>query len=240
MEILNEALGTALGTAFLGFIAFFYREKIKYLFSKDLEKIKKSLEMLSSTSHVFDEDSKNAIKKYWESIIEINEYYSKTIGIFDLISIKSVEKINKNKDYNSQKFCQNIEDAIRSTSFNEINIIIKNKSLNELRPFVGEALWRLQKVFSIIIFRPFLEYKNKYEKGENLVHWKNDDELIDILKSVLTEKELKFIFNNESYQIAKILEILEQKILKELSKKIYGFSHTEKLLENAELLFKIK
>lgn len=69
-----------------------------------------------------------------------------------------------------------------------------------------------------------------YEKGK-IEHWKKDDGIDQIVSTALNEKEFKYIKSLKVHSFDSMLQLLENKILKEINRLISSEDFTNNSLE---------
>jgi len=181
-----------------------------------------------------------AIDFYWEDILALEEFIQ-PLNYFDpIINAKEVEKINKIKPDIPEKFKETIEQAFNELQSDKMLITanIFKKEIEKLRPYIGEELWLLRYFYFLFLGRIVYLYETNYNKGLNLEHWMKDEYLKKTLKSILSEEEIKFIYETEYGGILRGVNMFKQKILKEIMQITSGISAGKSSLENAILLSK--
>ncbi|KAB2946419.1 MAG: hypothetical protein OI860_00135 (plasmid) [Candidatus Methanoperedens sp.] len=116
------------------------------------------------------------------------------------------------------------------------------ENVEKSRPFLGEHLWSLFVIYTILVGRvsySLIEGRNK----NDIKSWHKDEHIQSILKEIYNDKERESIISRKigSFEIA--TKLLEQKILFEMLKIISGESAAESDFSNAKRfheLIKIK
>ena len=181
-----------------------------------------------------------AIDFYWEDILEL-EHFIKPLNYFDQITLaKEVEQINRIKSDLPEKFQEEISQAFKDLDSDKMlkTETIFKKEIEKLRPYIGEQLWLLRFLYVSFIGRIIHLYETNYSKGLNLEHWMKDEFLKKNLQNILSDEEIKFVYETEHGGIQRGINMFKQKILKEISEITSGASAGKSSLENAILLSK--
>lgn len=181
-----------------------------------------------------------AIDFYWEDILEL-EQFIQPLNYFDPIALaKEVEKINRIKSDLPEKFQETISQAFKDLDSDKMlkTATVFKKEIEKLRPYIGEQLWLLRFFYFSFIGRIVHLYETNYSKGLNLEHWMKDEFLKKNLQNILSDEEIKFIYETEHGGIQRGINMFKQKILKEISEITSGISAGKSSLENAMLLSK--
>jgi len=96
------------------------------------------------------------------------------------------------------------------------------------RPFVGESLWRMYRIYSAFVGR--LTWKVIKEKSAGKIYdWRkdingsHDDHLFELLQGVFDDTELKTIIGEDPRgDPTRIMDALEIKMLAEMNELIFG------------------
>jgi hypothetical protein len=181
-----------------------------------------------------------AIDFIWEDILKLQEFIQ-PLNYFDPITLGSeIERINKIKSDLPEEFKETISQAFKDLKSDKmlITATVHKKEIEKLRPYIGEKLWLLRYFYFAFIGRIVHLYENDYNKGLNLKHWMKDEFLKKNLENILSNDEIKFIYQSENGGIDRGINMFKQKILKEISEITSGISIGKSSLENAILLSK--
>ena len=181
-----------------------------------------------------------AIDFYWKDILELEEYIQ-PLNYFDPITLATdVERINRVKSDLPEKFQETISQAFKDLQSDKMlkTATVFKKEIEKLRPYIGENLWLLRYYYFSFMVRIIHLYETNYIKGLNLEHWMKDEFMRKNLQNVLSEDEIKFIYETEYGGITRGINMFKQKILKEISEITSGVTVGKSSLENAMLLSK--
>lgn len=204
--------------------------------SKKLEKLRTDInhensiyhKILDSYSTEFKFTQPNrvkAIEKLWGKVLEVRKLGTLTDTFYEIILEKEFDSIYENKTV--MKLIEPLSD---SDTFEKIDIIVKD--VEKCRPFLGEYLWTLFRTYTRIIGRSaYILTKGRDEN--NIIMWYKDEFMNSILNEVFTEKEKSSICSMELGSFREATEILERKILYEISKTIFGELASENNFERA-------
>lgn len=99
---------------------------------------------------------------------------------------------------------------------------------NEKRPFVGESLWRIYRIYSAFVGRLVWKVIAERSKGK-IYEWSkdidgsHDDHLFRVLQGAFDDIELKTIIGEDPRNApARIMDALELKMLAEMNELIFG------------------
>ena len=89
------------------------------------------------------------------------------------------------------------------------------KPIEEFKPFISDESFKLFHAYTNFNFRVTHSFIWRYEKNE-IYNWKKDDELIDKLRIVLTEKEINYLLENQINSFNLTKDLLEHKIVNDI------------------------
>jgi len=125
-------------------------------------------------------------------------------------------------------------------------IIPTLKAIEQERPFVGEGLWRLFEVYSILTGRTAAKMIDGKEYGRfytwvKAMNGKEDIGLFSALRGVLTQDEHDIFYGNDALgALLQVRDIIEIKIIAEMNELIMGKQWVSRSIEEqgriAELL----
>ncbi|MHA4740587.1 hypothetical protein [Dyadobacter sp. MSC1_007] len=117
------------------------------------------------------------------------------------------------------------EDILQIDKVKYFNEAFENlELLQSLRPFIGPQLNLLVTAYNAMIGRMVYLLMNAAET-EKVVTWNADSGMIQIFESALTKQEVEFLKNGRGVNGFNIIvDLMEQKILSEISKLISGAS----------------
>lgn len=162
-----------------------------------------------------------AIENLWKKILEIREVVSEFIYFYWALQPSAYSKAV------SEETSPNLI-HVKPEEF-DAKVLQVSKGVDELRPFVGESLYRLYYIYRAFAFRQALKILRR--KDENVVYeWdknfdgKEDTALYQILKEIFTEEELQSIIRNSLpfAPVPGILDAIELKIVAEMNEWIFG------------------
>ncbi|MCP9762395.1 hypothetical protein [Lacihabitans soyangensis] len=169
------------------------------------------------------------IEKYWDCILEIKSSIPDPVLLSYQILIDSelnTETLNRSSIGTKLSKLHALEDLK--------NLISQKKEIEKLRPFISEKLWLLGNVYSDFIGRCSYLLIDGYKKGK-IVIWKYDTGVKQILLTSLSEKEIGHILKNEFHTFENFLQLLEYKMLNEVSRLISNEALTEDGFRGIEL-----
>lgn len=173
------------------------------------------LESYSSVYKVSQERRIIAVEILWENLLKQRDLIAYVETIYDILFLKP-SNVKLEKDH-----------KLEPVSLEKFNSIFN--SVLKCRPFLGEYLWSLYNSAYIFTFRIMYNY-NEDLKKETMVHWHNDEYLMEILSKIFTSRE------SIPSSIRETRELLEQKILYEMLKITSGDSIAERNLSKAKVI----
>ena len=171
-----------------------------------------------------------AANRLWTEIVKIREVVPPIMLYVDAHKEDETDRYNEfsnsirqnglNLNWTPEEF----KDKINSIS----------KSMEEVRPYIGEYLWAVFKVYSTVHMRICVKLQFINLNGtESIVNWHNDQMIQDMVSAILDDNEIE-LFNSQQYGKLRFLRsVLEQKILVELEKFISGefyLNETQRML----------
>lgn len=239
--------GAALAASFVYFLGNFLAErmadKLKIKWSgeqeKKLEQLRAEITREHSTftailnsyssSHQFSQSDRiKAVQTLWGNILKTRNIGSFPSFFFDVLLENEYNTIEKDAPLMSK---------LNSLSFNktveEIGQIIE--SVENYRPFLGEHLWSLFKLYTILVSRTSI-LLIKGRDNKDIKSWHKDEYIQSILNEIFDEKEMQSINSGIIVSFEVATELLEQKILFEMFKIISGELAAESNLSKAKKL----
>jgi hypothetical protein len=210
-------------------------EKDKLKYQAELEQMKgeirnfqsllnKSLDNSFIGNQLILECKIKAIDAMWNGILELNKISS---GAFTFYSFLLVEEYNEAfKKPNIYIYIQDLSHEMITNGITEAS-----KSVELVRPHLGEYLWGLFFIYRALIGRfCYLLAKGKEEK--NITSWKTDTGIGQLASAVLTDEVI-----NDAKQMPLggpnyIIKQIETKILIEFESFLSGEKYREQFLRN--------
>lgn len=182
-----------------------------------------------SSGHQFSQSNRiKAVQTLWDNVLE-----TRKLGEFPSLFFGVLLEREYNTVYDNDK----IMSGLNSLSFdNTIGKIPQIKeSVEKYRPFLGEYLWSLFVVYTILVGRvSYLLIEGRDKK--DIKSWHQDEYIQSILNKVFDEEERKFIISKKIGSFEEAARLLEQKILFEMFKITSGELAAESDLSKAKKL----
>ncbi|MEO8607575.1 MAG: hypothetical protein ABI690_06825 [Chloroflexota bacterium] len=194
-------------------------EHIKAEFAQRQNFIDISLNTLSQSYSFSRERTLNSIEAIWNEIIQLRSFASKQLFLYSILLPQEYENADLDK-------ISPVLPTISQTDFADHPL--HNSEIESKRPFMGEKLWTLYSIYRGFIFR--MTWKTVYgrDKG-NIYKWdkdmegKQDTSLINALKNIFTDDELRQIIGADNIGVPeRIMTAIEVKILAEINDLIFG------------------
>ena len=160
----------------------------------------------------------NAIDQLWTEIVAIRNIVPPVMKIVDAL------KENETAIYTNYLGTTRANDATTNWSIEEFESKVNSisKSIEEIRPYIGEYLWAVFQTYRAIHIRICVKLQIDEDNADNVVKWYEDEMIQDMILTILDEKEFK-LFNSKQYgKLGWLQRSLEQKILFQLEKFISG------------------
>jgi hypothetical protein len=246
-EIVIAALTNSVftGTMVIG-LAFLGRSIIGRWLSRDLEKYKAELKaandrelerlraelaerrdflntllsVLSSGYLASHERILTAIEFLWSRVCGLRDLSIKCLPVYTLLRPEQYE------DMSISQLKRLLPDMTEGEFFQDQASFLSKD--NEKRPFVGESLWRIYRIYSAFVGRLVWKVIAEGSKGK-IYEWSkdidgsHDDHLFRVLQGAFDNIELKTIIGEDPRNApARIMDALELKMLAEMNELIFG------------------
>lgn len=176
-----------------------------------------------------------ATKVFWDRILKMKSSIPSVVHLCYQIVLDE-ELNNKTLDKTKSGFGSQISKLSLNDFSNEL---IKNSDeINKLRPFISEQLWVLMYAYQGFIGRTVFLLIDGYKQRE-IKPWKKDSGIKQIVQTVLTEDELKYILDLRVHSYDSMLQLLENKILNELKRLISSEDLTQNSLSELKKINQI-
>ena len=232
LEIIAYLGGWAVLTALIGrFFADRIADKLKIKWSKEqeekLEQIRaeiirehsiftKVLDSYSS-SHQYSQTNRiKAVQILWDNLLKLRQ-----LGSFPVLFFETLYEMEYNQVYSNDIMMNGLSSLSPDDATKEMSIILNN--VEKYRPFLGEQLWSMFRIYAILTIRPiYLLVKGRDTK--NIISWDADEHIQTILNKVLVKEERISISSHPEnmHPLRPTVELMEQKILFEIFKIISG------------------
>lgn len=153
---------------------------------------------------------------YWQNILKMRAAIPATAHLCYQILLDE-ELNNETLDNDGSGLGSQLSEFSLAAFTNELT-----KSLDEInrtRPFLSENLAVFMYAYQGFIGRTIFLLINGYEQ-HNIIKWKDDAGVLQILRTVLVEEELDYIYRMKMYSYDSVLQLLEIKILEEIRRHI--------------------
>jgi len=167
-----------------------------------------------------------AIEKLWETFLKIKKAFPSSV--FMIYTILDDTELSNLLSENSK-----MGNLIKHEDYFKIAMEISNMSeeLDKYKIYIDPKLWSLFFVFRAISGRlPY--FVSKEIKNGTLRHWHIDKPTKELLKSILSEIEYNSIYQMKDLSLSRTFDLLEFKILNEITELTTGSKQTEIYLNN--------
>lgn len=182
-----------------------------------------------SSSHQLSQSNRiKAIQTLWDSTLETRKLGEIPSFFFGVLL---------EREYNTVYDNNKIMRKLNSLSFVDTGEKISQhiESVEKFRPFLGEHLWSLFRIYTILVGRVSWLLEEGINK-KDIKSWHKDEYIQSILNETFDEKEIQYMTSKiiGSFEVA--TQLLEQKILFEMLKIISGELAAESDLSKAKKL----
>lgn len=178
-----------------------------------------------SSSHHFSQSNRiKAVQSLWDSTLEIRKIGEIPSFFFGILLEREYNTV-----YDNDKIMGNLNSLSFDNTIGKTHQIVE--SAEKSRPFLGEHLWSLFKLYTMLVGRVswlLMEGKNK----RDIKSWHKDEHTRSIINEIFDEKEMLGSFKRTT-------ELLEQKMLFEMLKIISGELAAESDLSKAKKLHEL-
>ncbi len=174
------------------------------------------LNNFSQTANVSQEKRIESIGDFWMTVLELKECLSDTGQLMYAIMTKDEMKNFFTNNIYKNIFIEEVNSPDLHTRFSALM-----RKAEKERPFIGEKIWLNYTLLLGFVGRSIYLFEQSVKKRE-LIFWLDDVYPEEVLFKYLKKNELDLIKSNRSSSFKYALEILEQKILKEIDQTLSG------------------
>ena len=198
---------------------------IDYKYEKKIETVKGGIEKdnstLSSIIHNYFSSSQKILDKkiqayeeLWLSMIEIKSFLPGGINLF--FQIFTEEEINDENAYENLQTKGTLGMVLNTYNRDLEMEKFSNKEdrLIKHQPYISDEMYKLFFVYRALIGRITHQFLWEFEK-QKIYNWKNDKSLTNLLKIVLTDRELKYIYSIHVSALPNLTDLLEYKMMQD-------------------------
>lgn len=160
------------------------------------------------------------VRQVWKKVLETRTMGAVPLRLYSILNKK--ELVNPNTKITELIKSISIDDTLTKISKVQMEV-------EEYRPFIGEKLWLLFQVYTIIIGRATFKLRDDMNKGK-IIYWYDDDYFKSIIESVYSADEKQKIITKEFGSLNIATGILEERIKFEIHKIIAG----EQIIEESQ------
>lgn len=156
----------------------------------------------------------DAIELFWDRILKMKATIPSAVHLCYQIFLDGELK---NETIDNSK--NGLGSQISELSLNEFTQELTRNldEIKKIRPFISDKLWVLLHAYEGFIGRTVFLLIDGYTQG-TIKQWKEDSGIKQIVRTVLTQKELDYTFGLKVHSYDSILQLLENKILNEMKR----------------------
>lgn len=203
-------------------------EEVKGEISKNNFILRDLISLKSTAYFAAHEKRLEAIDLYWYTYLKIKKEFPSSIYLmYTILTDEEIEDVLN--DFSPERI---IPESIRSFDASKYiqELIDGSQALEEKRIYIEPKLWMLFFTFKAFCGR-LVHWVEQCKKRRKIEIWKNDTPTKDLLKIVLTENELKKLYEMDYGALEYALNLLEIKILNEITNFTTGTKQSELYFE---------
>lgn len=207
--------------------------------NKKLEEIKGSINqnnlMVSnlidshSNAYLFAQEKRlDAIEKFWDIYLTAKQLFPSEIWTMYTVYMREELKTILD-DYNPQSV---IPPLIRKFDVEKYTnkLMKETEPLEKYKIYIDPKLWTYFWVYRAFCGR-ITKFVDNCKSKNQIEHWTEEKQLNDLLKLVMTDKEITKIYKNYIFSLQFAFDLFEQKIINEITELTTGKKQTMSYLE---------
>lgn len=180
---------------------------------------------LSSEQTLAQKRRLEAVDELWKSVVKLRDHFSPAIFFFSILHPDEYQ--NALTKSNMAAAISQIDDEFFVTGADMV------ASLESQRPYLGETLW-----LRFFIYRAFVGRLavliTQIKDGRSIDDWRKDPGVQQHLSSILTKEEWASLKQASPFDVHYALNLLEAKLLEEISYVLSGRRSSLESFENAQ------
>lgn len=220
-------------TAVIFFISSYFQKRLEkavdYKYDSKLETVKGSIEKSNSTlnsaiQHYFSASQKTLDKKIyayeelWSSLIKIKFYLPPGINlIYQILTDDELNDKNAFRDLQQKGTLGSLLSTYNHDE--EMKKYSSDDPLMKVQPYISDKTYKLFFVYRALNGRVTHQFLWDFH-SHKIYNWKNDKSLKDLLKIVLSQKELDYIYSIRVSAYPNLLDLLEYKMIQDFRKNL--------------------
>lgn len=192
--------------------------------------LKDTISTISSSQSLLQQHRVEAVDKLWRATLALKEHYSPVTFFFSILMPS---------EYKTALANPMVVEGVRKID-NEyiVNYPQDVKELENFRPYLGETLWLYFFIYRAILGR-LAFFINRLKEGKDINDWRQDKGIQQHLKAVFEKDEFDTLMNSSAMEIFYALNMLDSKILREISVILSGRKSSLESFENSKELRKL-
>ena len=192
--------------------------------------LKDTLSTISSSQSLLQNRRVEAVDRLWKAVLALKAYYS-PVTFFFTIALPN--------EYKTALANSTIFEGLRKIDDNYIvNYPEEVSNLEDCRPYLGENLWLHFFVYRAFLGRIAVLVK-WLKEGKEIGDWRQDSGVQQHLKVAFEEDEFNALMKSNPMEINYALNVLESKVLREISYIVSGRQSSLESFENSRELRKL-
>ena len=192
--------------------------------------LKDTISTITSSQSLLQEHRVEAADKLWKAILAMKQHFSQVTFFFTITLPHEYKGALKNSAI--FEGLREIDDEYITKLPNEV------AELENFRPYLGETLWLYFFVYRAILGRLAI-LVSWLKEGKDIGDWRLDSGIQQHLKAVFEKDEFSNFMNLSPMEIYYTLNILDGKVLKEISFILSGRKSSLESFENSKELRKM-
>ncbi len=201
---------------------------LKSSIERESEKLRFAAASVSQTQKVAIERRLAALETLWDGVLAARNNIPAIMSFIDILTVDEYKSMKDHKDFKA---------LVGELSNEKIAAMYADNvgSRERVRPYVGEYTWALVSTYQSTILRTaLLLYMSK--EDEKKLNWHLDSGINQLLRSAMTESEVKEFEETKIGKVGWIQRKFESKILTAMQIVISGEQFGEEALRQAQLM----
>ena len=182
-----------------------------------------------SNAYLFAQEKRlNAIEKFWEIYLKVKQLFPSEIFLMYTVMPKE-ELSSLLEDYSPDRALPPLIRKLNSEKFGN-TLMEETNILDTYKIYIDPKLWTYFWIYRAFCGR-LANFVSKCKTEGKIKHWTIDAGLKDLLRVIMTEKEMKIIYGHYLNSLQYTFDLIEQKMINEITELTTGKKQTISYLE---------
>ena len=192
--------------------------------------LKDTISTISSSQSLLQTRKVEAVDKLWEAMLALKEHFLPVTVFFSFTLPREYKTA-----INLPKISVGLKIIDKAYIFNYLQ---KTTELEKFRPYLGETLWIYFFAYRAILGR-LARFIIELREGKELGDWRQDELIQEHLETVFEKEEFNVFINSSPVDLSHTLNILDSKVIKEISFILSGRKSSLESFESSKELRKL-